>query len=141
MSDTLQQAITAIMLGDHAAGRQLLTQVLKNDPRNEDAWLWMSQVVSSPDEQIKCLQNVLKINPKNETARHKLGSLPRNRPHQTTPSPNRPTQTERKPLNFCRGRRNRCGARDPVVRSRHVDDPPAPVQFSWITHPSRIGTT
>ena len=77
MSDSLQlqQAITAIKSGNKETGKQLLIEVLKVNPRNENAWLWMTKVVSSNDERIRCLQNVLKINPDNEIAQRGLGIL------------------------------------------------------------------
>lgn len=71
----LQQAITAIKAGDKAAGKQLLIEVIKADPRNETAWLWMTQCVSTNEERVKCLQNALKINPNNEKARQALATL------------------------------------------------------------------
>jgi hypothetical protein len=72
MPDKLQQAITAIKSGDKETGKQLLIEILKVDRRNEVAWLWMTKVVDSQDERIKCLQNVLKINPDNEAAKRGL---------------------------------------------------------------------
>lgn len=45
MSDELQQAITLIKSGDKQNGRRLLAEILKAEPRNEQAWLWMSSVV------------------------------------------------------------------------------------------------
>ena len=59
----LQQAIAAIKAGDKETGKRLLTEILKSDRRNENAWLWMTQVVSSDSDRLKCLRNVLKINP------------------------------------------------------------------------------
>ena len=39
------------------------------------AWLWMTQAVNSDDDRIRCLQNVLKINPDNEMAKRGLATL------------------------------------------------------------------
>lgn len=75
MSDNLQQAIVAIKSGDKKTGKRLLIEVLKSNQRDETAWLWMTKVVNSDDERIKCLQNVLKINPNNETAKRGLAIL------------------------------------------------------------------
>jgi len=74
MSNNLQQAITTIKAGDKETGKQLLIEVLKSDQRNETAWLWMTRVVDSDDERIKCLRNVLKINPNNEIAKRGLAT-------------------------------------------------------------------
>ncbi len=85
MSTRLQQAITAIKSGDKETGKQLLIEELKANQSNENAWLWMTQAVNSNEERIKCLQNVLKINPNNEMAKRGLAALQQPRP--TTPPP------------------------------------------------------
>src|SRR5262245_55941443 len=75
MTTEFQQAIAAIKAGDKVAGKRLLLEVLKTDRRNEQAWLWLSQVVSSPAEKIQCLQNVLKLNPDHPAAIRGLAAL------------------------------------------------------------------
>jgi len=72
---TLQQAITAAKAGRRAEARHLLEIVLDADQHNEQAWIWMSAVVDSDQERIICLQNVLTINPQNETVRKGLAAL------------------------------------------------------------------
>lgn len=71
----LQQAITVIKAGDKAGGKQLLIEVIKANPHNEVAWLWMGQVVSADEERRKCLQNVLKLNPNNKVAKRGLAMI------------------------------------------------------------------
>lgn len=75
MSDNLQKAIASIKAGNKAAGKQLLTEILKADPQNEQAWLWLTKVVDTNHERIQCLQKVTAINPHNETAKYVLASL------------------------------------------------------------------
>jgi hypothetical protein len=75
MSDNLQKAIASIKAGNKAAGKQLLAQILKADPQNEQAWLWLTKVVDTNQERIQCLQKVMAINPHNETAKYVLASL------------------------------------------------------------------
>lgn len=77
MSDKLQQAIAAIKSGDKVTGKRLLIETLKVERRNENAWLWMTKVVNSDEERIKCLENVLRINPDNETAKRGMDLLQR----------------------------------------------------------------
>jgi len=72
---TLQQAIVAAKAGRRAEARHLLETVLDADKHNEQAWIWMSSVVDSDEERIICLENVLTINPQNETARKGLAAL------------------------------------------------------------------
>ncbi|MEW5959235.1 MAG: hypothetical protein AB1801_16010 [Chloroflexota bacterium] len=68
--DFLQQAIAAIKAGDKTAGKRILIdEVLRTNPRNENAWLWMTQVADADEDRINYLRHVLKINPNNETAR------------------------------------------------------------------------
>jgi hypothetical protein len=75
MSDNLQRAINAIRSGDKEAGKLLLAEAIRNDPRNETAWLWMSAVIDSEEYRRTCLERVLAINPHNETARRGLEAL------------------------------------------------------------------
>ena len=76
MTNFLQQAITAIKSGDKATGKQLLIdEVLKQNPRDENAWLWMTQVADADEDRVNYLQHVLKINPNNEAAKRGLAAL------------------------------------------------------------------
>jgi hypothetical protein len=75
MSDNLQRAIAAIRSGDKEAGKLLLAEVIRNDPRNETAWLWMSSVIDTDEHRRDCLERVLVINPHNETAQRGLEAL------------------------------------------------------------------
>ena len=68
-------AITAIRSGDKARGRTLLAQVLRIDPRNETAWLWMASVAETPERRRECLERALAINPNNEGAHRALKAL------------------------------------------------------------------
>ena len=77
MSDNLQQAIAAIKAGDKKTGQQLIAQVIKADPKNEAAWLWMASTLDDPQEKKECLQKVLQINPDNEMAKKALAAFER----------------------------------------------------------------
>jgi hypothetical protein len=71
----LQRAIAAIRAGDKTGGQRLLAEVIRNDPRNEAAWLWMSAALDSDEQRRTCLERVLAINPDNPTAQRGLASL------------------------------------------------------------------
>lgn len=71
----LQQAISAIRLGDNKTGEWLLTDVLKTDPNNEVAWLWMAEVAKTNERRREYLERVLEINPENKVAAEKLQEL------------------------------------------------------------------
>ncbi|HEX3053275.1 MAG TPA: hypothetical protein VHP83_21635 [Aggregatilineaceae bacterium] len=76
MVDSLvQQAITAYKANRKAEARDLLMKAVDQDEYNEQAWLWLSAVVDSLDEQKVCLENVISINPNNERARKGLASV------------------------------------------------------------------
>jgi hypothetical protein len=75
MSDVnaiVQQAISAYKANDKAKARELLLQAVDLDEHNEQAWMWMSTVVDSLEEQQICLENVIQINPNNERAKKGL---------------------------------------------------------------------
>jgi hypothetical protein len=77
MSDKLSQAISLIKAGEKQQAGQLLAELLKTDPENERAWLWMSQVVQNNQQRRRCLQKVLQLNPANKTAHKALANLDR----------------------------------------------------------------
>ncbi len=71
----LQYAIEAISHGDMASGKQVLLRILRSNPRNEKAWLWLSDAYTSVEQRKMCLQRVLAINPDNQAARQRLAQL------------------------------------------------------------------
>ena len=74
--DYLKQAIEAIKAGDKATGKRLLIdEVIRANPRNEQAWLWMTQVVDADEDRMNYLRHVLRINPNNDAARRGLAAL------------------------------------------------------------------
>lgn len=48
--------------------RQLLLESLKLNPKNEMAWLWLSQTLSDPQKKLECVNRALKLNPTNAKA-------------------------------------------------------------------------
>lgn len=74
-ADLLQEAVGRIREGDRAGGRQLLVEILSEEPDNDDAWLWMAAVVEGEDLQRECLEEALKHNPRNDRARRALQKL------------------------------------------------------------------
>lgn len=96
MSDELQQAITLIKSGKKQDGQQLLLQIIKSEPNNEQAWLWMSIVVSE-DKRRYCIEKALSINPNNQQAKQALAKLaqveakPSSPPPPSSPAPMKPS--------------------------------------------------
>ncbi len=68
----LEQGIAAAKAGQKQQARTLLQQVVENDPNNETAWLWLGTAMETDAERIKCLKQVLAINPNNQSARKRL---------------------------------------------------------------------
>ena len=89
MSNSLQQAILAIQSGDKERGRQLLSDVILANPRNETAWMWMSAVAENEERERYCLGRVLSINPNNQAAQEGLRRL-----QPATPKPKAPAIPE-----------------------------------------------
>lgn len=71
----VREGISAYRAGKKDEARTFLLKAVEIDERNEQAWLWLSAVVESVDEQRICLENVLAINPNNERARQGLQML------------------------------------------------------------------
>ena len=105
--DTLtSQGIEAFRNGDIAEARGLFQQAVHNNPRNEDALLWLSQLAESDAERADTLRRVLDINPNNATARRGLEFIEgRPLPAPKGRAPARPKAEPRKP----RARRRRAG--------------------------------
>jgi Tfp pilus assembly protein PilF len=71
----LERSINLIQLGDIAGGRKLLAQIIKTDPKNELAWLWLSTSLDDQEQARYCLQRALEINPQNQAAKNTLNNL------------------------------------------------------------------
>lgn len=75
MENDLQQAIALIKSGDKKSGGQLLAEIVKKDPRNINAWLWLSSCVNSDPQRIFCLNKVLEIDPAHKIALSAISKL------------------------------------------------------------------
>ena len=72
----LKQAIAAIKAGDKPGARQILEQLLATDPRNVEAWRWLSQAQDDNAKRIEYLEHVLDLVPYDYGAAKALGILP-----------------------------------------------------------------
>jgi hypothetical protein len=66
--DRLLDAIELLRADRRAEARKLLRDLIHEDSDFEDAWLWLSVTVDSLDQSSVCLDNVLRVNPKNVEA-------------------------------------------------------------------------
>jgi tetratricopeptide (TPR) repeat protein len=78
-SDLIQQAITAARSGQDQRARILFLEIISLDPRNEVAWMWLSGLYESIDEQISACEKVLVINSGNTRMRAYLNELKQKR--------------------------------------------------------------
>lgn len=68
MQTKLEHAVAFIKAGDTEKGKQLLSEVIKQNPRDENAWLWMTRCVTTTEQKKYCFDRVLQINPQNQHA-------------------------------------------------------------------------
>lgn len=68
----LQQAADYIKAGQLQQAQPLLVRFIKGQPDSADAWYLMSFVVPQPNQQIDCLQRVLRYNPGHRQAQARL---------------------------------------------------------------------
>ena len=75
----LDKAIAAVKQGKKAEARTVLLEILRSDPQNERAWLWMSAAVKSTEQKEECLNKVLELNPYNKPAQRGIDLLRKKR--------------------------------------------------------------
>ena len=66
--DRLLDAIECVKDDRCDEARALLRSLISEDSDFEDAWLWLSVAVDSLDQSSVCLDNVLRVNPRNKQA-------------------------------------------------------------------------
>jgi Tfp pilus assembly protein PilF len=68
MANPTKQAIKLIKEGREAAARQILVDILKKDPKDDQAWFLLATVAKTDEQRQRCLKEALLLNPRNETA-------------------------------------------------------------------------
>jgi hypothetical protein len=71
----LQHGIQAARQGRRIEARELFLRVVEAQPNNETAWMWLIDLVDSPEDQIIACEHVVAINPSNEEIRARLYRL------------------------------------------------------------------
>jgi hypothetical protein len=66
--DRLLDAIELVNSNRRAEAQAILRELIREDSDFEAAWMWMSVAVDTLDQASICLENVLRINPKNQVA-------------------------------------------------------------------------
>jgi hypothetical protein len=100
---TLQRAAAYLQAGKPQLARPLLIEVVRQQPKSEEAWWLLSQAVTEQQQKIDCLQRVLRINPGNVEAQTRLRlllSLPEERsvPIGRAATPDRPVPIVAPPI-------------------------------------------
>lgn len=75
MNEKLQQAIVATRTGQKREAQRLLTEVLKEDPENAQAWFLLSHLVDSKEKQVAYLGKALALDPQHQKAKQRLARL------------------------------------------------------------------
>jgi membrane protein YdbS with pleckstrin-like domain len=89
----VEQAKQAKSRNDSVRARSLLSQVIKADPRNEEAWLLFADVAEKKEHAIYSLEQALKIDPVNMEALDRLNALKAPSSAPATSSPTLPALT------------------------------------------------
>ena len=63
-----EEAVQALKDGHRERARDLLTGLIRSNPRDVQLWLYMSAAVETTSEKIFCLENALKADPQNAEA-------------------------------------------------------------------------
>jgi tetratricopeptide (TPR) repeat protein len=68
-AEILQQALQAARKGRELTARDLFLDVVRDDPNNEVAWMWLSGLLDPLEDRIAACERVLSINPGNQRMR------------------------------------------------------------------------
>jgi tetratricopeptide (TPR) repeat protein len=97
--DYLAQGIAALKAGNKQEARRLLDAAIRAAPDDERTWGWFYNVAANDEERLRCVKEVLRINPNNEKAKQiydKLNGLnyyPQNAISGNQPSENKSNST------------------------------------------------
>jgi tetratricopeptide (TPR) repeat protein len=72
---TLREAKQAAEQGHLQQARLMYEAVLQESPHLEDAWLGLARILTDDEQRQECYQKVLRINPKNLTAKSAMKRL------------------------------------------------------------------
>ena len=72
IQNAILQAKKAAGDNDIAIAQKILKKVISQEPKNVEAWLTLADIVKKPEVAEKCLEQVLQIDPANQTAQQRL---------------------------------------------------------------------
>ena len=71
----LQVAIAKAKAGHELSARDLFVEIVRSEPDNKLAWLWLIGLLDDPDALIHACENVLRLDPDDERVRRRLNEL------------------------------------------------------------------
>ncbi len=90
----LKEAINLAKSGNKTEAAKILSNILKEQPENEVAWLWLASCLKTNQQKIYCLNQALALNPENQTTQKAIHRIkesdikPQQEPDQpTNPNP------------------------------------------------------
>jgi Tfp pilus assembly protein PilF len=63
IAEALQLAVQKVRTKDYTSGRAILSWVLKSQPDNVVAWLWLARCIANQEERAQCLRRVAALDP------------------------------------------------------------------------------
>jgi DNA-directed RNA polymerase subunit RPC12/RpoP len=88
----LRQAILAVQAGNLQGARQALSSLLRKDPTNAKAWLWLGKAIDDPAKREECFARALRFDPDNSEARRGLVALRSGPAMETEPADEPPSR-------------------------------------------------
>ncbi len=74
-SPLVQQGIAAYKAGNKEEAVRLLSEALRENRQDENAWLYLGAAIDDPGRKRQAFEQVLAINPDNEKAKNALARL------------------------------------------------------------------
>jgi Tfp pilus assembly protein PilF len=62
-TEALRLAVQKVQTKDYTSGRAILAWVLKSQPDNVVAWLWLARCIATQEERAQCLRRVAALDP------------------------------------------------------------------------------
>lgn len=75
VDDKLQHGIALAKIGKIVEARNVLSKVIKNNPKSEAGWLWLAWISEKKEHKLFCINRILQINPNNKAAKSFLARL------------------------------------------------------------------
>lgn len=69
---SISKALEAASAGNTKTAIVILRDIIKQNPRDVDAWLALADIVEKPEQAAHCLERVLQIDPDNQIAKQRL---------------------------------------------------------------------